>query len=526
MKRFLGFLGWVGVALVVAAVILRFSKPELAEWSQRTALAGLIVTVLYSLSQWRDIARSFQGKNVKYGSIAATSVVVVLGILAGINWIANRQNKRWDVTAAGQFSLSDQTKQLLSSLTKPLTIKAFYAGSSEEVRDRVDEYAYLSSQVKAEYIDANRDPVQRRALGVESVPTFVIQYEGRTEKATGSDEQTLTNALKKAIEGKAKKVYFIQGHGEKDPTKSDAGGYSGASDALKSDNFDVANLTLAQAGQIPDDASVVIVAGPKTDFLPAEVDVLRAWVKKGGKVHLLLDPPEKGAAPEPTNLIAFAREWGIDIGKNLVVDASGLGQMVGTDASVPIAMPATHPITDRFNLMTAFPLARSVTPVEGGVDGHTAQPVLETSPQSWAESDIAGLYATGRPERNLDKGDKAGPVTLAAAVSAAVTDAPATPGSPAPAADAPKPESRVVVVGDSDFASNAALGIQGNKDLFLNMANWLAQQENLISIRPKSPEDRPISMTADQAAMVRLFSQFMMPGLLILVGVLVWWKRR
>lgn len=527
MKRLLGILGWIGVALVVAAVVLRFSRPELAQWSQRTALAGLIVTLLYSLTQWRDLARSFGGRNVKYGSMAASGVLLVLGILVAVNWISSRQNKRWDLTAGGQFSLSDQTKQILTSLTKPVNVKVFHVGPADEYRDRLQEYTYVSSQVKSEFIDADRNPVEAQRLGIDRVPTFVLEYDGRTERATGADEQTLTNALKKVIEGRAKKVYFVQGHGEHDPTVSEGTGYNAVSDALKNDNFEVSNLTLAQVGKVPDDASVVVVAGPKTDFLAGEVDALRAFLRKGGKLLLLLDPPDKGTAAPANNLIAFAREWGISIGNNLVVDASGLGQMLGTDASVPIAMPVQHPITDKFRLMTAFPIARSVAPVEGGVEGRTAQKVLETSPQSWAETDIAGLYATGRPERNVDKGDQSGPVSIAAAVSAPAAETPAAPpaGAAAPP-EAPKAETRVVVVGDSDFASNSAIGLQGNKDLFLNMTNWLAQQEDLIAIRPRNPEDRPISMTADQGMMVRIFGLAMIPALLMLAGVMVWWKRR
>lgn len=523
MKRLVGILGWIGVVLVVAAVVLRFSRPDLAVWSQRTALAGLIVTVLYSLTQWRDIARSFGGRSVKYGSIAATSVLILLGILVAINWISSRQNTRWDLTAGGQFSLSDQTKQILTSLDKPVTIRVFYVGASSDYRDRLQEYAYLSNQVKVEYIDADRNPVEAQRLGVQSVPTFILEYEGRSERATRDDEQTLTNALKKVIEGRAKKIYFVQGHGEHDPTASDATGYTAAADLLRNDNFEVANVTLAQVGQVPDDASVVVVAGPKTDFLAPEVDALRAYLRKGGKLHLLLDPPDKGSAAPLANLIALAREWGIAVGNDMVVDASGLGQMFGTDASVPVAMPVMHPITDGFRLMTAFPIARSITPVEG-IEGRSAQKVIETSAQSWAESDITGLYATGRPQRNLEAGDKVGPISLAAAVSAAAAEPPAAPADAG--ADAPKPQTRVVVVGDSDFASNAAIALQGNRDLFVNMANWLAEQEDLIAIRPRAAEDRPISMTADQSLMVRLFGLAVVPSLLMLAGVLVWWRKR
>jgi ABC-type uncharacterized transport system involved in gliding motility auxiliary subunit len=526
VKRLIGLLGWVGVALVVAAVVLRFSRPEWAQWSQRTALAGLVITIIYSLTQWRDIARSFGSRGVKYGSIAATSVVLTLGILVGLNWVSSRQNKRWDLTTGGQFSLSDQTRQLITSLTKPVTVKAFYVNSAQEYRDRLEGYEYLSSQVKVEYVDARANPIEAERLGVTAVPTFVFQYDGRTEKATAVDEQTLTNALKKVIEGRAKKVYFLQGHGEHDPNVGETAGYQKASEALKSDNFDVAALNLAQTGKIPEDANVIVIAGPRTDLLTAEVEQLKAYLGRGGKLLVMLDPPDKGTAPQTTNLIALANDWGIAVGNNLVVDASGLGQMLGTDASVPIAMPVPHPITDKFNLMTAFPLARSVTPIDGGTAGKTAQKILETSPQSWAEADVVGLYATGRPERNTDKGDQAGPVSIAAAVSAPVADPAAKPEDPAPAGDTPKPESRLVVIGDSDFASNRAIDIQGNRDLFLNMSNWLAQQENLIAIRAKDPDSRPITMTADQGSMVWLFSMLMVPAMFFLAGVAVWWRKR
>jgi ABC-type uncharacterized transport system involved in gliding motility auxiliary subunit len=264
-----------------------------------------------------------------------------------------------------------------------------------------------------------------------------------------------------------------------------------------------------------------VIAGPKTDFLAPELDLVRAFMKRGGKVMLLLDPADKGASAPPTGLIAFAREWGIEIGNDLIIDSSGLGQIVGGDASVPIAMPLPHPITQGFRLMSAFPLTRSVTPIEGGTEGRIAQKVLQTSPQSWAELDLKGLFETGKPVQNADKGDKPGPISLAAAVSSAAPEAPA-PATP----DAPKPEARLVVVGDSDFASNQAINIPGNRDIYLNMANWLAQQEDLIAIRPKDPESRPIAMTADQGTFVLWFTMVIVPVLLFGNAVRVWWRKR
>jgi hypothetical protein len=219
------------------------------------------------------------------------------------------------------------------------------------------------------------------------------------------------------------------------------------------------------------------------------------------------------------------------VGNDVVLDASGIGQLIGTDASVPVAAPPypPHAITERFGVMTAFPLARSVAPVEGGAGGRTAQPFVQTSNNSWAETDLKGIAGGGQVEFNADQGDKQGPVVLAAAVSAPATEAPtplptnASAGAPT---EAPKPESRVVAIGDSDFAANSVLGIQGNRDLFLNALNWVAQNENLIAIRPREAADRRITLTADQHQRVMLISLLIVPGLVFAAGAYSWWRRR
>jgi ABC-type uncharacterized transport system involved in gliding motility auxiliary subunit len=518
MKQFFAFLLWIGMALVVGALALHWTHPV---WSQRLAIAGLVVVGLYTATQWREMGRSFGDRNVKYGSMAASGVLLVLAILVGINWVANRQNKRWDLTAGGQFTLSDQTKQILANLKQPLTVRVFYVGDVSTYRDRLNEYSYLSKQVNVEYVEARQNPLESEKYKITSAPTIILEHGDKTERATSVDEQALTNALKKVLEGKVKKVYFVQGHGEHDLADGEPSGFTGVSDALKIDNYETAKLTLAQVGKVPDDATVVVVGGPQTDFLAPEIEALKAYLAKGGKLQLLLDPPDKGAPEALPNLFALAHDWGVDVGNDMLIDTSGLGQIIGTqNAAVPVAMPVQHAITKDFRKMTGFPLARSITPVAGGVSGHTAQTVLETSPQSWAESDLKGLFATGKPEQDPSKGDKNGPISIAAAVSAAAAQPPA-----GAAADAPKPETRVVVVGDSDFVSNSIIGLQGNKEIYLNMINWLAQQEDLIAIRPKSPEDRPVTMTAAAGEMV-FWGLLAFSAALMGNGFRVWWRRR
>jgi ABC-type uncharacterized transport system involved in gliding motility auxiliary subunit len=253
-------------------------------------------------------------------------------------------------------------------------------------------------------------------------------------------------------------------------------------------------------------------------------------VARGGKVFAMIDPDEKAGTAGHPLLSGFLHDWGITTGNDVVLDASGIGQMLGTDASVPVAAQyPTHPITDGFRLMTAYPFARSMAPVEGGVNGHTAQPIVETSPRSWAEADLKSLSGGGQVEFNADKGDKQGPIVLGAAVSAPATEVPPPPaGNNSPATTEPekKPESRMVAIGDSDFASNFGLGIQGNRDFFMNSINWLAQQENLIAIRPREPEDRRLTLTANAQQNIMLLSIFIIPGLIFASGVYNWWRRR
>jgi ABC-type uncharacterized transport system involved in gliding motility auxiliary subunit len=377
--------------------------------------------------------------------------------------------------------------------------------------------------VSTEYIDPDKKRAIAQQNNIQQYGTIVFNYKGRTERVTSDNEQDITNGIIKVVSGQQRKVYFTQGHGEKDTGSAERDGYNAIAKALGGENYTVDKLVIAQQGAVPDDASVVIVAGPRNDFFQPEIDALKKYLDKGGKLLLELDPPEKADAPPLTNLVALAHDWGVQVGNNVVVDVSGMGRLIGTDASVPIAANyPSHPITQRFNFITAYPLAREASPVSGGVNGHTAQTFVESSPRSWAETDIKALLTTGEVSLDESKGDKKGPVALASAVSAPVASAtPAKPGD-----DSPKPETRVVVIGDSDFAENGVLGVQGNRDLFMNIVGWLSQQENLISIRPKEADDRRVTLTATQQNNITWLSLLVIPGFVFGTGVYTWWRRR
>ena len=529
LKRILGLLGWLGVALVFAAVAIRFLKPEWQQYYNGLAIGGLVCTLLYILSQWREIGQSFSGRQARYGTLAAASIVLVMGILVAINYLSTRHNKRWDLTGGGQYSLSDQTKKVLADLKEPVHVNVFARSEEfQRYRDRLDQYTYQSKLLTTQYIDPEKQPGIAQRYGVTQLGTIVFDYKGRNEKATTDGEQELTNALIKVITGRQPKIYFTQGHGEKDTTSADRSGYNAIAGALTSGNFLVDKIVLAQVTAVPADADMVIIAGPKTDFLAPEIDLLKKYLARGGKLFMMLDPVIKPDQPQPVGLQALLKDWGIEAGNNLVLDVSGMGRLIGTDESVPVAASyPSHPITENFQLLTAFPLARSMSPVDGGVNGRTAQRLVETSRSSWAETNLKSLTGAEPATLNEAEGDKKGPVSLASAVSAPAAPVPASPEAAAKNGDTTKPaETRVVAFGDSDFVSNAVLGIQGNRDLFLNSVNWLAQQENLISIRPKDPEDRRITLTSDQMQRVFYITVLIVPGLILLAGVQTWWRRR
>ena len=543
LHRIIGGLGWVGAALVFGAVAGRALR---AEWQQAwywSSIAGLICVSLYMLAQWRELARLFERRQARYGSMAVASTAAVLGILISVNYVAARQNRRWDLTAAGQFTLSDQTIRLLESLDGPMAVTVFGRDDDfDRFRSRLVEYENLSSQLSVRYIDIDKEPIEARQYEIQSYGTVVFEYAGRIERVTADTEQELTNALIKAVEGEARTAYFLEGHGEKNIRSAERDGYNAVSSALEGDNFSVETLVLAQLSDVPDDASVVVVAGPTTDLFPGEIEALERYLDRGGKTLFLVDPPPSADAEALPNLSGLLAAWAIELGDDVVVDVSGMGQLIGTDVTVPVAASyPEHPITERFSFLTAFPLARSLSATAGGVDGRLAQPFVETGAQSWAEVDVERLTETGEVELEEDQGDRSGPITMGLAVTAPVasttetdleapadveTPAAAPPPGPNPDATEPPTKTRLAAFGDSDFAANFGLGIQGNRDLFLNTVNWLAQQENLVAIRAREPEDRRITLTLDQQRRIQWLSILFLPGIVLGTGVYTWWLRR
>jgi ABC-type uncharacterized transport system involved in gliding motility auxiliary subunit len=334
----------------------------------------------------------------------------------------------------------------------------------------------------------------------------------KIEKRAGSEdvrEEDLTNAIIRAGRSEAKKVYFIQGHGEKDPSDTEQMGYSEAKKKREDQGYKVETLSLASQGKVPEDAKVLVWAGPTTDPFPQEIQLVSDFLnQRSGGLLLMADPP-----PAPS-FDAFLKEWGVKVDKDLVLDISGVARLYSQGPSIPLVLRyESHKITERLkNIMTLFPWVRSIQPEGTPPNGVNVEILFKSNESSWGETTLGTKSAAY--DANVDM---KGPLPLAAAITKEIK-----PSSDKKLAV----KSRMVVAGTSNFAINSYFGEQGNGNLFLNMVSWLSEDEDLISIRPKDPKDIRMLLTQSQVSMLRLFAIVLLPGLAAVAGIIVFVKRR
>jgi ABC-type uncharacterized transport system involved in gliding motility auxiliary subunit len=326
-------------------------------------------------------------------------------------------------------------------------------------------------------------------------------------------------------------VCLLEGEGERSGEDSGERGFSGVKSSLTKALYEVKNVFLMREKTVPKDCTILLVGGPEKDLLPETTAAIQEFVKGGGKALVLVEAELKEHYP---NLVALLKGWNIEAGNDVVVDVSGMGQLFGFSELAPLAIEYPyHAITKDFRLPTLYGGARSVEAGKGSVEGVSASDLVKTSAQSWAESDLSLKGSI-----QFDEGkDRKGPVALAAV---ATVKGPAPAPSPSPAAspspstspspsaeEAPKaPEGRVVAVGDADFASNSLLGFQGNQDFFLNTVAWLAEDADLIAIRPKEPENQALFLSRSVTQNVAWAALVLIPGFFVVAGIASWWRRR
>jgi ABC-type uncharacterized transport system involved in gliding motility auxiliary subunit len=526
------------VGCLLAAAALALFVPWLIRLRWALMIAAGVLFIATGAANWREGASLLGRRGTRYGASAALLVVLALGIVVMANAVSVRYSARWDLTENKRHSLSSQTVKILQGLKAPAEVIAFFRSDQPGKRvaeDLLKQYAGASKgKLTYRMDDPDRAPGLAKRLGVESYGTLVLQSGEKSEKVLEADEERLTNALVKVTRSGKRVVYMLKGHGEREVGNTERPGMSRAKDELEKANYELKDLVLARDPKVPADASVVIIAGPRTDLFPQELEAIDAYLSGGGKVFFMADPFQA------EGLAKYLTKYGITLGNDVVIELSPIGRLFGVGPEVPVINQyEQHPITkDLGGVMTLFPITRSVQLSKAQVRGVAPQVLARSSPQSWGETDRAGLQ---RGEVKPDANDTPGPVPVAAVVTLDVLPGAAAKGEGAKddggkdeggkgegakGEDKTPSKARIVVVGTSNLASNQFLGAQGNRDFFMNVVSWLADEADQVAVRPRDARQNPIFISEAQSQAVLWLSLLVLPGAVMVCGIFVVVHRR
>lgn len=501
LKKFAPYGLYLSIAALIAAIglfIVQKSFTLPIQISLGVIVLGLALAILFDPQKARE---TLSGRQAKYASNSILMVLAFLGILIVINYLVNNYSKRWDLTESQEHTLAPESINVLKSLSQPVSAQAFYTQrtSSTAARTLLDNFKNSGNgKFTYEFIDPDANFAAAKAANVTRDGTIVLKMGNSQEPVTYTTEQEITSALIRLSNPGKRVVYFLTGHGEMETSA-----YTQAKASLTSKNYTVTDLNLISDHKIPDDALALIIAGPKKPLSQEEADTIKTFLDNGKSVLYFLEPSpltEFGTNSDPFGEY-LVKTWGIHFDDDVIIDPSINPPVVAAAASY-----GNHAITQKMqNMATIFPTARSIQ--TGQVDGVTSTALVLTSSSAWGETDIAAL---NQNQIKFDESkDIAGPDTIAYA------------------AENSKTKARVVVIGDADFAGDQYNTQYGNGDFFVNSVDWAAQQENLISLTPKNSTSR-IMVPPQNFVMglILLGTIFVIPGLVVLSGVVVWVQRK
>ncbi len=457
------------------------------------------------------------GYSIRHGLLVAVQVVLLTALCGFVLLLADRYNRRYDLTPLKTFVLSEQAKRIAAGVRKPVQVKIFYngqeSGRRRQIADLLDQFAAASPLISYSLYDLDRTPGLAKKYNISSYNTGVVESDGLVEPLAGVEELDIASALLKISRARPRTLCFLTGHGEHSPLSTDdRTSYGEVAKALERENFAIRTFELLPAGSELQTCDVVVVPGPSKDFVGDEAERLRAFVRSGGKVFLLADPQP------PDTVVRFLREHGIQVGGDLIVDERN--RLYGADAfmaRVPIFDQDTF--RKRMELAAVFPLAQSVTPTQALPPNISVALLALSSPDSWARVD-GGVVRERTPRFRREK-DKNGPLPVAVMVSVR---------APGDGADQPGPSGKIAVFGDSDFATNFYLNLMGNKDLFMSTLGVLTEEEELIAVRQKGRpmgSISPIYVSAHQGRVIFWITVVLVPVGFLAVGIAIAaWRRK
>jgi ABC-type uncharacterized transport system involved in gliding motility auxiliary subunit len=512
----------LGVALLATALALHTILLELAVATVVLGLAGL---ALAAIGAWR-LRTELRGLVRRRRGEIALFTLGLLGIFVALAYFSVRYPARFDMTSEGKYSLSGPTVTMLKRLERPVHVVFFH---DPLMRETVELYQLMARQTRrltVEFYDPMINPAQARMLGVNFAGTAVLESEGRRLSVNSGSETDIANGILRISQGATQVVCFLDGHGEPDPFSLESHdhqegapghthglgakyvlherhGMAKARHALETLNYKVEKVLLMQRSTGLSGCGVLVVAGPKVALLAPEVETIRAYLARGGHALFMLDPfVETGLEP-------VLREYGVIVDDLIVIDEAS---HFWADMSAPAVSDYNRHQITRDLPLSFFPGARSFSPTQERVPGTSVVPLVNSSRNSWGQKDSTRVgFVKGR--------DVAGPATIMVAAFRRPLRADGTPADEGP-------RSRIAVVGDSDFATNSFFHIMGNGTLFVNTINYLAAQENLIGLQPRTADLPRINLTNRQMKGTFFLSVLLVPAVLAVIGTAVWWKQQ
>lgn len=511
-----GLILLIGLAFLATALALQMILLELRWTTWFFVILGGFLTVW---AGWNLKAELMSLMRHRKGEIALYTLGIV-GVLVSIGYYTARYSWQFDLTESGVYSLSDQTVALLQRLEKPVHIVLFHDPLMRRTVDLYERIAIESDLVTVEFYDPTLNPAQARLMGVQFAGTSIMESETRRFRVHGESETEIVNGILRVAQAVKHLLCFLEGHSEADPFSMESHdhvegadghshglgeryvlherhGLAKARHGLETLNYTVETRSLAFGRDTLTACALLIVAGPKTALLAVEIEAISTYLSAGGNALFMLDPFVY------TGLDPLLRNYGIVLNESIVIDPSS---HYWTDASAPaVTIYNRHQITRNLPL-TFFPGVRSLSPTNHRVPGMAVMPIVNSTKASYVKSQA------DRADFDSSQ-DKLGPATLMVVVNRRPVSSDIAP-------------SRLVVVGDSDFATNSFFHILGNGTLFLNTVNYLVAQENLIGVQPRTYDLPRLSMTNQQMKGVFVLSVVLLPATLMLLGIVVWWKKR
>jgi ABC-type uncharacterized transport system involved in gliding motility auxiliary subunit len=479
---------------------------------------GLMLVLFILYARFGEIKKLLAHKGAKYGANTVIMVVVFGAVIVLMAVLGEAHKKRVDLTKTGRFTLSSQTKKIMKSLDVQVKAVAFYRNESgtmharqrQTMRDLLEEYANHSDHFSFTFIDPDRNPGLASKYGVSEYRITLLVTEDKQVKIGNEKEEKVTNALIKLLRKQEKIVYFIKGHGEKDITSTKKDGYHAAAAAIINENYVVKELLLMRGKEVPEDASVVVVASPERELSKGELDKLDRYYKRGGAMLVEVDPGH------PPAFRTWVEQYGFKLQTDVIIDQQS--QLYGANHLTPVvyAYHKKHPLTEGFTLASYFPIANSVYIDEDKSRGRYQ--LALTGPNSWTEIDKDQLES-GQAEYNEDR-EKRGPIPVMSVTTFAVKGEEDAEGAKR------DKYGKIVLIGDSDFANNTNINLAGNGDLFLNTINWLAEEADLIAVRAKKTTMSPVVLTAAQGRAIFWIPVVMIPSFVLMAGVGIYSRRR